>query len=237
MKFSPNSNSKTIYSEYFIPSPKLRRRSQNIKSSTRYEATRFARGFVFASIAALLLGYQQDTLSQQQQNSEGTLNSHNQSLPASIKNPRIVVYKAARKLELYSDQALLRTFRVNLGFNPVPDKKQEGDGATPEGDFYVFVKNNKSAYYLSLGVSYPNAEDAERGLRDGLINKTQHDTIIEAIRKKVVPPQYTKLGGLIYIHGHGATRDWTLGCVALENHDIKELYDAVSVGTPVTIKP
>jgi murein L,D-transpeptidase YafK len=154
-----------------------------------------------------------------------------------VKNPRIIVYKRDRKLELYSDQTLLRTYHVGLGFNPVPDKKQEGDGATPEGDFYVFVKNNKSAYYLSLGVSYPNAEDAERGLRDGLINITQHDTIIEAIRQKATPPQYTKLGGLIYIHGHGATSDWTRGCIAVENPDINELYHAVAVGTPVTIKP
>ena len=152
-----------------------------------------------------------------------------------IDSPRIVVYKSERKLEFYSDKRLLRTYRVGLGFSPVADKKKEGDGATPEGDFYIFVKNNKSAYYLSLGVSYPNAEDAERGLRDGLINKAQRDSILEAIRKKTAPPQYTKLGGLIYIHGNGAGSDWTWGCVALENDDIKELYDAVSVGTPVTI--
>jgi murein L,D-transpeptidase YafK len=154
-----------------------------------------------------------------------------------IADPHIVVYKRARKLELYSGKTLWRTYRVGLGFSPVADKKQEGDGATPEGEFYVFVKNNKSAYYLSLGLSYPNAEDAARGLRDGLITKAQHDTIVEAIRKKKAPPQYTKLGGLIYIHGHGAGSDWTWGCVALENEHMKELYDAVSVGTPVTIKP
>ena len=154
-----------------------------------------------------------------------------------VEKPRIVVYKKERKLEFYSDQTLLRVYRIGLGFSPVADKQREGDGATPEGDFYIFVKNNKSAYYLSLGVSYPNVEDAARGLRDGLITKAQHDTIVEAIRKKVAPPQYTKLGGLIYIHGHGAKSDWTWGCVALENADMKELYDAVSVGTPVTIKP
>ncbi len=158
-------------------------------------------------------------------------------LVSSIEKPRIVVYKKDRKLELYSDQTLLRTYHVGLGFSPVADKQREGDGATPEGDFYVFVKNNKSAYYLSLGVSYPNTEDAARGLRDGLITKAQHDAIVEAVRNKTAPPQYTKLGGLIYIHGHGAKSDWTWGCVALENEDIKELYDAVSVGAPVTIKP
>ena len=154
-----------------------------------------------------------------------------------IEAPHIVVYKRARKLELYSGKTLWRTYRVGLGFNPVADKKREGDGATPEGEFYVFVKNNKSAYYLSLGLSYPNAEDAARGLRDGLITRAQHDAIVAAIRKKKAPPQYTKLGGLIYIHGHGAGSDWTWGCVALENEHMKELYDAVSVGTPVTIKP
>ena len=154
-----------------------------------------------------------------------------------VKDPRIIVYKKERKLEFYSDKTLVRTYRIGLGFSPVADKVREGDGATPEGDFYIFVKNNKSAYYLSLGVSYPNAEDADRGLRDRLITKAQHAAIIEAIRKKAAPPQYTKLGGLIYIHGHGSRSDWTWGCVALENEDIKELYDAVSVGTPVTIKP
>src|SRR4026208_288320 len=140
-----------------------------------------------------------------------------------IEKPRIVVSKSARKLELYSDKTLMRTYRVGLGFSPVPDKVREGDGATPEGDFYVFVKNNKSAYYLSLGVSYPNVEDAERGLRDGLITKAQYQTIVDAQRRKVGPPQYTNLGGLIYIHGNGASSDWTWGCVALENEDIKEL--------------
>jgi len=154
-----------------------------------------------------------------------------------VEKPRIVVYKNARKLEFYSGKTLLRTYRIGLGFSPVADKVREGDGATPEGEFYVFVKNNKSAYYLSLGVSYPNVEDAERGLRDGLITTSQHDAIVEAHRKKIGPPQYTKLGGLIYIHGNGAKSDWTWGCVALENGDMKELFDAVSVGTPVTIKP
>ena len=154
-----------------------------------------------------------------------------------LKDPRIVVYKAQRKLELYSDRELLRTYKIGLGFSPVIDKQREGDGATPEGEFYIFVKNNKSAYHLSLGISYPNIEDAERGLRDNLITRNEYDAIADAIKKKKAPPQYTKLGGLIYIHGSGASKDWTLGCVATENDDIKELFDAVTVGTPVTILP
>ena len=81
------------------------------------------------------------------------------------------------------------------------------------------------------------AAHAERGLRDGLITRTQYDSITRALRAKKAPPQDTHLGGDIYIHGNGAQSDWTWGCVALENEDIRELFDAVSVGTPVKIEP
>jgi hypothetical protein len=118
-----------------------------------------------------------------------------------VKNPRIIIYKRERKLEFYSDQMLLRTYRVGLGFNPVPDKKQEGDGATPEGDFYVYVKNNKSAYYLSLGVSYPNAK-SERGTARRPI-KMQHDTQLEAIQRKSRPQSTYQIGGLIHLYDNG----------------------------------
>src|SRR5215813_4031821 len=166
---------------------------------------------------------------------EQTAPATRKPLDLPLRAPNIVVHKSERRLELYSDHDLLRTYKIGLGFNPVVDKIKEGDGATPEGDFYIFVKNNKSSYYLSLGLSYPNAEDAERGLRDGLITRAEHDAILEAIRKRTSPPQYTNLGGLIYIHRHGANSDWTWGCVALENTDIKELFDAVVVGTSVRI--
>lgn len=159
------------------------------------------------------------------------------SLALPLKNPRIVVLKSKRKLELYSDGVLVRTYQVGLGLNPVCDKTREGDRCTPEGDFYIFTKNPKSAYHLSLGISYPNIEDAKRGLQDRLISKSEHDEILRAIQRKMAPPQYTALGGLIYIHGNGAKSDWTLGCVALENEDIGELYRAVERGTPVTIEP
>ena len=138
---------------------------------------------------------------------------------------------------LYAGDKLVRTYRVGLGLSPIGDKIQEGDRRTPEGDFYIFTKNDKSHYYLSLGISYPNATHAARGLRDGLITKAQYDTIIEALNARKAPPQNTKLGGEIYIHGNGSRNDWTWGCVALEDADIRELFDAVTVGTPVSIKP
>ena len=154
-----------------------------------------------------------------------------------VSEPRIIVRKGQRKLFLYSGHKLVRTYRIGLGLSPVGDKVREGDRRTPEGDFYIFTKNDKSAFYLSLGISYPNATHAKRGLRDGLITKTQYDAIMQALKDGKAPPQNTKLGGDIYIHGNGASKDWTWGCVALEDSDIRELFGAVTVGTPVTIEP
>ena len=160
-----------------------------------------------------------------------------QPLQLPLRQPKIVVKKAQRQLLLYSADKLVRTYRIGLGSSPEGDKVRQGDRRTPEGDFYIFTKNDKSAFYLSLGVSYPNATHAERGLRDGLITKAQYDSIMRALKAKKGPPQNTRLGGDIYIHGNGAASDWTWGCAALENEDIRELFSAVGVGTPVTIQP
>ncbi|HLL76149.1 MAG TPA: L,D-transpeptidase [Pyrinomonadaceae bacterium] len=152
-------------------------------------------------------------------------------------NPKIVVSKSARRLELYSGGRVAREYRVVLGGYPVGDKEREGDSRTPEGEFYVCVKNEKSQFYRSLGLSYPNREDAERGLRDGLITRAEYDRILRAITRRRTPPWDTALGGEIFIHGGGTSNDWTRGCVALDNADMQELFDAVPLGTPVRITP
>ena len=166
----------------------------------------------------------------------GEVESIDDELPE-MATPRIVVEKAKRQLSVFDGEKLVRTFKVSLGFSPNGDKDREGDGRTPEGQFYIYTKNPKSQYYLSLGVSYPGSEDAERGLRDGLISKEQHDAIIEAVRQKKMPPQYTALGGLIYLHGGGTGKDWTYGCAALADEDIRKIFNAIPIGTPVTILP
>jgi murein L,D-transpeptidase YafK len=92
-----------------------------------------------------------------------TVNKTPLKLP--LAEPRIEVSKSKRELVLYSANKVVRVYRVGLGSNPKDDKRMQGDGRTPEGGFYVCSKNAKSSYYLSLGLSYPNEEDAERGLR------------------------------------------------------------------------
>jgi murein L,D-transpeptidase YafK len=199
-------------------------------------------GFVFVSL--ILFSACQSNLSpkpvsaQPRSGSSDTAQAGDKSsLQLPLVKPKILVKKSRRQLLLFSGDTLVRTYRVGLGLNPSGDKVREGDRRTPEGDFYIFTKNDKSAFYLSLGISYPNAVHAQRGLRDGLIIKAQYDAIMRALRSGKAPPQNTRLGGEIYIHGNGAGSDWTWGCVALEKEDIRELFAAVSVGTPVTIEP
>lgn len=152
-------------------------------------------------------------------------------------SPRIVIEKAKRQLTVFDGEELIKAYKISLGFSPNGNKEREGDGRTPEGEFYVYTKNPKSKFYLSLGISYPGIEDAERGLRDGLIGKEEHDSIVDAARQKKMPPQHTALGGLIYLHGGGVGKDWTYGCAALADEDIRRLFNAIPVGTPVTILP
>ena len=154
-----------------------------------------------------------------------------------LKSPRIVVEKRKRHLSLYWNGKIVRRYRVGLGFTPTGDKRMMGDGRTPEGNFYICQKNPYSRFYLSLGISYPSTEDAGRGLREKLITRDEHDRIIAAITAGTIPPWNTKLGGEVFIHGHGSHKDWTYGCVALDDRHMKELYDAIPEGVPVEIKP
>jgi len=166
---------------------------------------------------------------------EEELNRRPLKLP--LAEPRVVVEKGARRLRLYAGGELVRVRRVALGFAPEGEKVRQGDGRTPEGEYNVCMKNEKSSYYLSLGLTYPNASDAGRGLRDGLITRAQHESITRALEAGRCPPWNTALGGEVFIHGGGTARDWTWGCVALENPEIKELFDTLPKGTPVKIKP
>ena len=152
-------------------------------------------------------------------------------------NPHIIIKKKKRLLQIYDGGKLVREYKFVLGFAPVDDKEIEGDGKTPEGDFYVFTKNDKSKFHVSLGLSYPNIEDAKRGLKAKIISREEHDAIVKAINEKQMPPQKTALGGEIYIHGGGTEDDWTDGCVALRNEEMKEIFDAIPVGAKVIILP
>lgn len=158
-------------------------------------------------------------------------------LPDPLIDPRVEIQKEARLLTVFSGSEPVKDYRMVLGSAPVGDKEREGDGRTPEGTFYVCSKNDASQYHRSIGLSYPNAENADRGLVSGLISKREHRTILEAIRYMKQPPWNTALGGEIMIHGGGTRADWTAGCIALSDADAEELFNALPLGTEVTIEP
>lgn len=151
----------------------------------------------------------------------------------------IVIRKSERSLFLYDAPEgrghLVRTFSIALGSTPVGAKQREGDGATPEGKYYITHKNVTSKYHLSLGLSYPNLADAQRGLEEGIIDKSEYDSIRRSLETFGKPLQKTALGGEIFIHGGGIKSDWTQGCIALDDSDIEYLFRHLPVGTGVTI--
>ena len=133
----------------------------------------------------------------------------------------VVVEKARRTLTVFSGNTAVRTYSVALGPNPKGHKVQAGDGRTPEGRYTIDYKNEKSAYYLALHISYPNQQD-----------------ILEAKRRGVSP------GGDIMVHGLpngvgavGQGEDWTRGCIAVTNEEIEEIARLVPPGTPIEIRP
>jgi murein L,D-transpeptidase YafK len=147
-----------------------------------------------------------------------------------------VVSKRFRTLTVYDGDEEVVWIPVVLGKNP-GDKQCEGDLATPEGEFYVCYKNFTSKYRRFLGISYPNIEDAERGLRDGLITRAEHDQICAAVAQKQCPPWKTRLGGEVGLHGPCPNVTWTRGCIAMSAEDIERLYDLLEIGDEVTILP
>ena len=72
---------------------------------------------------------------------------------------QILIDKSDRKMWLLNKDTVLRTFDIDLGFNPVGHKVFEGDGRTPEGNYTIDRRNPNSAFYLSIGISYPNDQD------------------------------------------------------------------------------
>lgn len=154
-----------------------------------------------------------------------------------VNRPKAVVLKSERALTLYDGGVPVARMHVALGRDATGPKSREGDRRTPEGVYSVCVRNAESKYHLALGLNYPNIADAARGFAEGIIDQSQHDTIVGAIKNGQRPPWDTGMGGEIMIHGGGSNRDWTAGCIALDNDCMDFLWKFAPLGTEVEIKP
>ncbi len=130
----------------------------------------------------------------------------------------IVVHKGARRMYLVAGDTVIRAYDIDLGFAPEGDKQIEGDGKTPEGAYRINRKNPNSAYFLSLGISYPDNSDRSEAAALG-----------------------KSPGGDIFIHGTPTgklrAKDWTYGCIAVTDKEVAEIYAMVETGTPIFIHP
>jgi LysM repeat protein len=156
----------------------------------------------------------------------------------------ILINKSSHTLSLYIGGIWLKSYPLELGDGGLADKKVQGDHKTPEGTFYIAEKSVLEPADKFLGtrwlrLSYPNVEDAERGIRQGLIDQKTHDAIMTAWKNKDIPPQYTALGGGVGIHGGNSKEqgsNWTWGCIGLSNKDVEDIFNFVAVGTPIIIQ-
>ena len=133
---------------------------------------------------------------------------------------QVVVKKGERKLYLVSGKTAVKSYQINLGNQPVGDKQYEGDGKTPEGLYFIDRFNPNSRYHLSVGISYPSAQDVAQAAALGL-----------------------RPGGDIFVHGLGPEgralnkADWTAGCIAVTDEEIEEIFAMLRPGVPVFIYP
>jgi len=149
----------------------------------------------------------------------------------------VVIRKSARAMAWCESGRLVKVFETGLGFAPKGDKEREGDGQTPLGTFYIPRRIPSSQFYRAFLISYPDIQDANNALKRGSISAWQHRSVVEAQEECREPPQQTSLGGLIEIHGEGGTSDWTLGCIAVDNDAIDQLWRTLDVGDSVIILP
>ncbi len=150
------------------------------------------------------------------------VSENKQAMLNNIVIDKVFVDKSARTLQLLSHNKVIKTYHIALGGNPVGHKQQQGDKRTPTGSYILDYKNEKSKFYRSIHVSYPNAADKARAKSRG------------------VSP-----GGDIMIHGQkngfghlaaiNQQRDWTDGCIAVTDNEMDEIMAAVEIGTPIEI--
>jgi murein L,D-transpeptidase YafK len=158
-------------------------------------------------------------------------------LSQAIHHPSVSIQKDKRRLYVFQMDTLVREYPIGLGSNPAGDKQRDGDGKTPEGEFYICGKKETEGTKKYLIISYPNRKHVERAQFQGVLSPLAVQAIVSSLEKRVQPPGDTALGGNICIQGGGAHQDWTDGSVALYDSDMSELYAIADLGTRVYVRP
>lgn len=137
---------------------------------------------------------------------------------------RVEIHKSLRELTLWDGARPVLRARVALGREPVGPKRRAGDLRTPEGVYRICLARENGKYGLSLGLTYPNAQDARLALAEGAIDAEALHAVETALAEGRRPPWGTALGGEIYLHEGPVDTDWTAGCIALEHEAMAALF-------------
>ena len=158
--------------------------------------------------------------------------------------PWVVVDTHQRTLTVFKDkEKIIERFPyVAIGRGGVTKDRIHGDRKTPLGTFHIAWINPDSRFTLFFGLNFPTVEHADRAYRKRIIDSVTYHGLLDAALDHRIPPQNTFLGGRIGIHGVGDkdqrfhyAGNWTDGCVALTNEEIKKLAQWVHLGTKVII--
>lgn|SRR3990167_1849757 len=136
----------------------------------------------------------------------------------------ILIEKSKRTMVVYHVKEILKKYKIALGGSPKVHKERQGDCKTPEGLYAINGKNINSRYRKALKISYPNDQDKKHCAKIGC--STGNDVMIHGLHNSD-----SWLGRLHRL------RDRTLGCIAVTDEEIDEIFAATPVGTQVEIKP
>lgn len=138
----------------------------------------------------------------------------------------VFVEKSKRRLTLWRDGWLVRSYSIRLGRTPTGAKHQQGDGRTPEGLYTIDFRKPDSEFHLALHISYPSVHDqlvaSEKGVNPG------GAIMIHGLPNEADPAMATRIHRYV---------DWTEGCIAMTNAEIEEVWRLVPDGTPIEIVP
>ncbi len=140
----------------------------------------------------------------------------------------IEVFKQQWQLKLKHHDQIIRSYPIRLGFNPMGHKQFEGDGKTPEGTYTIDWRNPQSAYYKSLHISYPNPNDLAYAKQRQ--KSAGGDVMIHGSFPK-------RIDSLPATASYMPRKDWTLGCIAVTNSDMDEIWQLVNDKTKIIIHP
>lgn len=137
---------------------------------------------------------------------------------------KVVVVKSERVMQIVKNGAVIRSYQVALGQDPVGHKTRQGDKKTPEGAYLLDWRKARSEFYKAIHISYPNEADRMKARRNGVA--PGGDIMIHGL------PRGKEIVGELH-----SVIDWTRGCIAVTNEEMDEIWEMIPDGTPIEIRP